>query len=146
MLAEVERLVGPGTRVLDVGCGSGVLAVAAALRGATPVVAIDVDPAAVDATRRNAGANGVAGSVHPSTAPLGAVDGRFDVVLANLPASTIRELAGDLAARTVPGATLVLSGILDGTWHETAPQFAAWELAASDRLDGWAVVTLTRSG
>jgi ribosomal protein L11 methyltransferase len=105
--------VRPGDRVLDVGCGSGVLAVAAARLGASVVVAIDVDPEAVDVTRANARRNGVDDVVDASTTPVGDVPGPpFDVVVANLGGRlVIDELARDLAART--GRALVVGGLLD---------------------------------
>ena len=96
-LAALEALVLPGSTVLDVGCGSGVLAVAAARLGAGRVVAIDIDPAAHEATLDNAARNGVA--VEVSATPLGEVAGRFDVVVANLLAPTLVELAAPLGER-----------------------------------------------
>jgi ribosomal protein L11 methylase PrmA len=102
-----------GDRVLDVGCGSGVLAVAAARLGASSVVAIDVDPEAVDVTRANARRNGVADLVDASTTRVADVPGPpFDVVVANLGGRlVVDELARHLAARTA--RTLVVGGLLD---------------------------------
>ena len=96
-LAAVDRWVGAGTSVLDVGCGSGVLAVAAAALGVSPVVAVDVDPGAVAATAANATANGVVVDARVGSAD--AVEGRFDLVLANIGAATIVELAPALGER-----------------------------------------------
>lgn len=142
MLCAVDRLVGPGMAVLDVGCGSGVLAVAAAALDASPVVAIDVDPAAVVATRANAEANGLAAVVSVSLDPLSAVEGQFDVVLANLLASTIAALAGDLTNRLAPAGRLVLSGLLTDRWQETTGRFPGWAVSSVADEDGWVAVTL----
>jgi ribosomal protein L11 methylase PrmA len=102
-----------GDRVLDLGCGSGVLAVAAARLGASAVVAVDVDPEAVGVTRANAQRNGVDDVVDASTTPVGHMPGPpFDVVVANLGGRlVIDELARDLAACTA--RVLVVGGLLD---------------------------------
>jgi ribosomal protein L11 methyltransferase len=111
-LAEVEVLVRPGERVLDIGSGSGVLGVAALLLGSGPVVAVDVDPVAVDATRRTAELNGVAPDLVASTAAVADVAGRFDLVLANLLIPVIEDLGAELADHVAPGGHLLLSGLL----------------------------------
>ncbi|QYG91999.1 methyltransferase domain-containing protein [Iamia sp. SCSIO 61187] len=131
--------------VLDVGCGSGVLAVAAVVLGAPSAVAVDVDPAAVAATRDNARRNGVDDrvTVPPAGAtPLTGVDGTFPVVVANIGAAALRELAPALVARVAPGGTLVLSGLLDPRPADLAAAFAPLAVAADDRLDGWTALTL----
>lgn len=107
--------VEPGHRVLDVGTGSGVLAIAAALRGAGPVVGIDIDPAAIPVARANAEANGV--EIVAAVAPVGEAGalagGRpFDLVVANVLLATQRDLAGDLAAALAPAGTLITAGHL----------------------------------
>lgn len=109
-LEAVAAHAGPGTSVLDVGCGSGVLALAAATLGAAPVVAVDVDPVAVAATEAAARAAGLA--VAASTRPVGEVGERFDLVVANIGATALRDLAADVAARVAPGGRLVLAGLL----------------------------------
>ena len=88
----VERITG-GERVLDVGCGSGVLGLCALRLGASSVVAVDLKPEAVAATRRNAALNGVGERVEATTAPLEAIEGDFDVVVANVGRAAIVELA-----------------------------------------------------
>ena len=102
-----------GDRVLDVGGGSGVLAVVAARLGAASALAIDVDPASPAVTRANARANGVDHRVMASNAPLGEVEGAFDIVLANIGVRVLGELARDLVRRVRPGGLLVLAGLLD---------------------------------
>lgn len=98
--------------VLDVGCGSGILSVGALLLGAGRVRAIDVDPAAVEATAENAEVNGVAGRVEVSDTPIAEIDARYPVVLANIEAHVLIPLAGEVAARVAQGGLLILSGIL----------------------------------
>ena len=111
-LEAMAPLVRGGDQVLDVGCGSGILAVAALRLGAAGAVGIDIDPAAVEASTAVAGANGVADRLRVSVRPLVEVDGRFDLVLANLLIPVIEELGTDLAARVAPGGALVASGLL----------------------------------
>ncbi len=113
---------GPGTgvesahagapRVLDVGTGTGILAMAAARLGAGEVVGLDVDPVAVEAARENVMRNGLHGRVSVSTTPLWKLDQTFTVVLANLDRDTIVLLSKDLARRVEPGGVMILSGIL----------------------------------
>lgn len=101
-----------GTTVTDYGCGSGVLAVAAALKGARKVIAIDHDPQALTATRDNALRNGVSDRIETAL-PGELADARADVVLANILAGPLIELAETIAGLVRPGGSLALSGILD---------------------------------
>jgi ribosomal protein L11 methyltransferase len=101
-----------GSQVLDVGCGSGILAVAAVALGAAAVRAIDVDPEAVAVTRDNADRNGVAGRVLADSTPVDALREHYAIVLANIEATTLIALAAPIASRLTRGGTLVLSGIL----------------------------------
>lgn len=98
-----------GRSVLDVGTGTGVLAIAAARRGADPVAGVDVDPDAVEVARANATANGVTLDLHVGS--VDAVDGTHDVVVANVLTQTIIDLAEALVAATAPDGWLVTSGI-----------------------------------
>ncbi len=102
-----------GARVLDVGCGSGILAIAAALLGSRDVLAIDNDPTAVTVAHENIAQNGVGDVVRASGDDLRAVPGVFDWVLANIIAPVLVELAEPLVAHTARGGALVLSGVLD---------------------------------
>lgn len=106
--------------VLDVGTGTGVLAIVAARRGAGRVVGVDVDPLAVEVARQNTLANGLAavdvgdagpGRIELATGSADLLDDEFDVVVANLVTDVVADLADDLAARVVPGGLLVASGI-----------------------------------
>lgn len=111
-LIDGEQALTKGGGVLDVGCGSGVLAIAAALLGADRVVAIDIDPIAVTVTEENAAINGVTATLEVSTTPLAAISGEFSLVLANILAEELVKMAGLLTARTTAGGFLILSGIL----------------------------------
>ena len=125
-------------RVLDYGCGSGILAIAAAMHGAVSVDALDIDTVAVDAAQRNALANGV--HVHCGTPEI--ASGRYDTVLANILASPLKVLAPLLCARVVPGGHLVLAGILERQADELAQAYAPYvRLAVSASLDGWVLMT-----
>ena len=127
-----------GQRVLDYGCGSGILAMGAARFGATEIVAVDIDPAAVESTRLNAQANEVllqAGL--PDLAK-----GAFDLVLANILATPLKVLAPLLCAHVAPGGHLVLAGILTRQTDELREAFAPWvALAVSDEEEGWVLMT-----
>jgi trans-aconitate methyltransferase len=137
-LDVVASVAGPGSSVLDVGCGSGVLAIAAARLGAAPVVAVDVDPVAVAATAAAAAANGVV--VDASTVGVGDVDGRFDLVLANIGARTLVALAPAIAARIAGGGTLVLAGLLAAQVDDVVVAYraAGLTLASVGEREGWA--------
>ncbi len=130
-----------GQRVLDYGCGSGILAVGAAKFGATDVVAVDIDPAAVDATHINAANNHV---TLQSGLP-DAVHGEFDVVLANILATPLKVLAPLLCERVRPQGELVLAGILSRQAEELQQAYAPWlQLAVTDEEDGWILMTAVR--
>jgi ribosomal protein L11 methyltransferase len=128
--------------VLDVGCGSGTLSIAAALLGADRVRAIDVDPEAVVATRANAEANGVAAVVEVDDDDLAAVDGRFEVVVANIGAGVLRSSAAELAGRLAPGGSLALSGFLVDDVDLVVGAFATLAVERVSERDGWALVVL----
>jgi ribosomal protein L11 methyltransferase len=130
--------------VLDVGCGSGVLAIGAVLLGARSAVGIDITPAAVPTTLDNAVRNGVDGRVQVSTTPLAEVEGTFDLVVANILAPTLVELADDLLRVLSTDASLVISGVLDGRYSHVVDALAPAHVVAVDVLDGWAAVTLWR--
>jgi ribosomal protein L11 methyltransferase len=147
-LAALDRLLAAGPapgRVLDVGCGSGVLGVAAVLLGASGGVGVDIDPAAVEVTLATAERNGVADRLAARVvddAELTGVDGRFAVVVANIGAAALRDLAPALVARVAPGGALVLSGLLDPPPPDLPRAFAPLAVVADARTDGWTALTL----
>ena len=125
-----------GKSLIDYGCGSGVLAIAAARLGADPVLAIDNDPQALEASRDNAQRNGVANAITlrlPDADP--GMNG--DVLVANILAGPLAELAPLFAARIKAGGALALSGILDGQQQELLERYAEWfeDLSVAIRED-----------
>jgi ribosomal protein L11 methyltransferase len=140
--AAVWRTVSEGDRLLDVGCGSGVLAIVGALAGARSVVAIDVSAAAPPAVRDNALANGVADRIDASTTPLDRIEGEFDVVVANILAPELISLAGDLRRVTARDGTLIVSGVLADHHRHVLEAVHPMRAVHTDVLDGWAAVTL----
>lgn len=98
--------------VLDLGTGSGILAMAAVKLGAGRVLALDIDPDAVEVARENITLNGLEDSIELGTTPLEALDGTFDVILANILAEELVRLAPDLSRRAKAGGVVILSGIL----------------------------------
>lgn len=130
-----------GQRVLDYGCGSGILAIGAAKFGAHDIVAVDIDPAAVESTQLNAAANHVtlaAGLPERAT-------GVFDLVLANILATPLKVLAPLLCAHVRSGGHLVLAGILARQADELREAYAPWvALEVSDEADGWILMTAVK--
>jgi ribosomal protein L11 methyltransferase len=124
--------------VLDYGCGSGILAIAAALHGAVEVDAVDIDPAAVQSSQDNARANGV-------TLRCGLPDqaaGTYPLVLANILATPLKLLAPLLCGHLPPAGHLVLAGILERQAQELTAAYAPWvDLVVTDREDGWILMT-----
>lgn len=144
VLTALEAHLRGGERILDIGCGSGVLAIAALALGASSVVALDIDPTAVTVTQANAEANGVADRLTVSSAPLAKISGAFDVVLANIGVVVLRELAPLAAERVGAGGWLVLSGLLDHQWAEVVAVVPGFELINVAHDDGWATPLLRR--
>ena len=149
LLAEwLTRQVLGGERVLDVGCGSGVLALVAARLGAAEAVGIDIEPAAVAAAQANARRNGLERVATFSTSPAVAAElGAFDLVVANITADVLMALAADIAARVVPGGRLALSGISAAQTSTVAAAYRPHgiELTGPVRLDDWVSLAGRRS-
>ncbi len=128
-------------RTLDYGCGSGILAIAAALHGAHPVDAVDIDEAAVRATRDNAAANGV--GLNAGLPEL--AQGLYDTVLANILATPLKVLAPLLCAHVAAGGSLVLAGILQRQADELREAYSPYlALGVADAEDGWVLMTARR--
>ncbi len=136
----------PRARVLDVGTGSGLLAIAARKLGAPVVVGNDNDPIAIRVALENAALNGV--QVHFDGRDVGEQPGPFDLVLANILANTLCELAPAIAAQLAPGGVVLLSGILTPQEDEVRAAYAAAglrPLAGGDRRDGeWSLLAMER--
>lgn len=133
-LQWIEREVRGGERVIDYGCGSGILAIAAALLGAAEVLATDIDPQATASARDNARANAADVQVVEIGHPLG----QADVVLANILANPLRVLAPALTALLRPGGRLVLAGLLERQADEIVACYPGVALKTVEVLDGWA--------
>jgi ribosomal protein L11 methyltransferase len=137
-IAKQGQFAPAGARVLDYGCGSGILAIGAALHGATDIDAVDIDPAAVASSLANAQANGV-------TLRAGLPDacaGHYAVVLANILATPLKLLAPLLCRHVAPGGDLVLAGILERQADELMQAYAPWlSLQVADSQDGWILMT-----
>ncbi|WP_297748493.1 50S ribosomal protein L11 methyltransferase [Hydrogenophaga sp.] len=141
-LRWIARHAPSGQRVLDYGCGSGILAIGAAKFGAAQIIAVDIDPAAVESTRLNAEANQVsleAGLPHMAA-------GEHDLVLANILATPLRVLAPLLCSHVRSGGQLVLAGILLRQAEELRNAYAPWVvLEVSDEEDGWILMTARKA-
>lgn len=145
-LEWLDANLAPGARVIDYGCGSGVLAIAAARLGAARVACYDIDPQAGIATRDNAAANEVSGRIglvdDPAALPRDA-----DVLLANIISGTLCELAPSFARLLDPGARLVLAGILDEQSEEVIATYEPWfTIAPWARREGWTALAGIRNG
>jgi ribosomal protein L11 methyltransferase len=136
-LEVLENEIQPGDRVLDVGTGSGILSLAAIGLGASEVLAVDLDSVAVDAARSNVELNHLSDCILVAEGSVDVVEGRqFDVVIANIIARVILELAPSLLARTRPGGTLVLAGIFADRTAEVQAAFARLGVFVETFLDG----------
>jgi ribosomal protein L11 methyltransferase len=127
-----------GESLLDYGCGSGILAIAAARLGAFPVVGTDVDAQAIRASEENARINGVSASF---VLPDALAPGRYDVVVANILANPLVLLAPALAGRVRAGGRIALSGILEAQCDAVRAAYAPWfNIAATARAEGWVLL------
>ncbi|MDT3671410.1 MAG: 50S ribosomal protein L11 methyltransferase [Aromatoleum sp.] len=128
--------VRPGDTVLDYGCGSGILGIAAVRLGAADVLGVDIDDKALEAARDNAERNGTALRLQHSRQPL---DARFDVVVANILTNPLCVLAPLLAARVAPGGRIALSGVLETQTQQVIDAYAPFlRLNVGAVHDGWA--------
>ena len=134
-LRWLEQHLRPGQRVIDYGCGSGILAIAAARLGATEIVGIDIDPQALIATRDNAQRNRVSFEVQGTDVP---APPPADVVLANILATPLKLLAPLLQSLVRPGGALILAGLLDRQVEEVSDLYTAVDLKTFGVEEGWA--------
>lgn len=127
-----------GDTVLDFGCGSGILAIAALLLGARQALGTDIDPQALEASRDNATRNGIDPALFPVYLPADLPADQADVVVANILAGPLVSLAGQLTSLVKPGGRLALSGILAEQAEEVRAAYAdAFELEPTAERDGW---------
>jgi ribosomal protein L11 methyltransferase len=145
-LEWLEGELAAGGSVLDYGCGTGVLALAALRLGARTATAIDIEPQALAATRRNAELNRLDSRIAIGPpAMLGS--GRFDLILANILAQPLIALAEDFARRQAPGGRVVLSGILESQLDAVETHYGRWyEQTARHERAGWGLLTGSRRG
>ncbi|HEX3059609.1 MAG TPA: 50S ribosomal protein L11 methyltransferase [Usitatibacter sp.] len=128
-LAWLEENVRAGDSVLDYGCGSGILAIAALKLGAARATGVDVDPLALDAARYNSSRNGVDLEVRDAQR---SIDGAFAITVANILANPLRMLAPVICSHTLTAGRIALSGILDDQADQVAQAYAQW--AALERV------------
>ena len=114
-IEQIERTMTPGDRVLDVGCGSGILSIAAARLGASEVLGLDIDPAAIGVAEENGRKNGVESKLTFAAGSLPSPRAKprsFDLTVANISAKVVTEIAADLVASQEAGGVLITSGVL----------------------------------
>lgn len=141
-LEWLERNVAAGCTVLDYGCGSGILAIAAARLGAARVAGVDIDPQAVEAARANAERNGVTALFADSAQP---VAGEYDLVVANILSNPLRVLAPAICAHVRSGGRLALSGILREQAEEIIAIYAQWlPMQVADVREDWICLAGTK--
>ena len=128
--------------MLDVGCGTGVLAIIGALAGARRVIAVDIADAAVEATIDNAKRNGVVDLIDVSVTPVEQVVGEFDLVVANILAPVLVSMADSLRRLTASTGRLVIAGILLDRHDHVLAALSPMVTVSTHHLDGWAVVEL----
>jgi ribosomal protein L11 methyltransferase len=145
ILEELASRLRGGETLLDVGCGSGALALAALRLGAASAVGIDIDEAAMVATRANAERNGLAAHMTALATPLQELTGTFDVVVANIGRDVLAELAPHIEERLRPGGWLALSGISPAQVSLLATAFARIAIVATPQLDDWCAIVGQRT-
>ncbi|MBU3689051.1 MAG: hypothetical protein B7C54_08565 [Acidimicrobiales bacterium mtb01] len=136
-LRMVERLVRPGQAVLDVGCGSGVLGIAALKLGASSALGVDVSVAVLTTSVENAETNGVADRWSVTTDALATIQHAYPLVLANILAPTLIELSADLKRVLKKDGALVISGVLDGHYGHVADALRPLVEVERIVIDGW---------
>ncbi len=137
----VER-VGGGERVLDIGCGSGILGLCALRLGSTSMVGVDIDHDAISATRRNAMLNGLAG-IDATWAPLGAIEGAFEIVVANIGRAGLVELGPQIVRRVAPSGWLAVSGFSPTQGSQVAAFLSPLEVVEQRVCGEWSALVLT---
>lgn len=136
----------PGSQVLDLGCGSGVLGITLAITRRARVVAVDVAPAAIEATRHNAGINGVADLIVIEQGDVRCVRGTYDLVLANILAPVLLSDADDIAARVAARGTLIVSGFNEARHSDIVARYSTLGLVPREttEVEGWLALQFER--
>lgn len=143
-LEWLERSVTSGTSILDYGCGSGILAIAAARLGASDVLGVDIDLQAVSAAKSNAERNEVSARFDDSAKE---IKGQFDIVVANILSNPLKALAPAICSHVRPGGKLALSGILAEQSDELIAAYLPYlALGVADTRDGWVCLAGTKAG
>lgn len=145
VLRLLDARVAGGERVLDVGCGSGILSIAAVRLGAVSSTGIDVEEDAVTVSRRNSELNGVAFRASFSTQPLGKVHGLYDLVLANIETHVLIGMSELLQSRMASGATLILSGILNRERDDLLSAYSEMHLEELLEEGEWSACVLRKA-
>ena len=153
-LTALEKTVAQGDRVLDLGCGSGILSIAALLLGASQALAVDIDDKCLDVAYENAALNGIGkdrytvrvGDVLSDGSLRRELEGGYDIVVANIVADVIIALAPLVPAMLRPGGTFLCSGIIDDRAEEvrSALEAAGWTVLETQSADGWFAYTCRR--
>jgi ribosomal protein L11 methyltransferase len=131
-----------GARVLDVGCGSGILSLIALTLGASTARAIDIDPDAAAVTRENAARNGMQAQIEAGTTDVAAIDETYPLVLANIEARVLIPLAPAITARVAPGGLLVLSGILVPQKADVLAAYPRFTVVSAPEKGEWIALVL----
>ncbi len=144
-LSALDNAIAGGEKVVDFGCGSGILAIAALRLGANFALGVDNDPQAITATRDNAERNNIeAGSIEvvlPGDTAIGALANQSDLVVANILAGPLLVLADELLGLMKPGGKLMLTGVLSEQAPELIERYASVNLEISETRDGWVLLT-----
>lgn len=143
-LLLISKILRAGETVLDVGCGSGILGIGALVLGASRAHGIDINPASIEVSRDNAIRNGVDERWSVSIDGLDSITGRFDLVVANILAPVLIDLADDLKRLLDRDGTLVISGVLHCRFDHVVKSLAPLTVAQSIEIEGWAALALRR--
>ncbi len=142
VLRAIDRYMPPQASVLDVGCGSGVLSIAALLLGARSALGVEIDEMALQAARENAERNGVAERFSASSKPLDTIGASYDLVCANIQATVLADMWPHLVRCVAQDGYLILSGLLVGQEKDFL-QHEGWRLREQEQQDDWVALTLT---